>query len=120
MAAEHVGAPSARAVLYGLVHERIKHEWASHSRGHPAAAPVRGGFLGTLGGLDLKQRAALLLRETEGLSREELAFVLDLNVPETKRLLVDARIALAEASAPRGPGLVRARLRRAVTRRPRR
>jgi len=43
------------------------------------------------------QRSALLMREMEGLSYEELAAALDTTVPAIKSLLVRARIGLAEA-----------------------
>jgi DNA-directed RNA polymerase specialized sigma24 family protein len=121
LAAEHAGAPSARAVLYGLVHRQVAAQVATRPGGRNSTQSVvrspQRGFLGALGELDFEQHAALLLREVEGLSREELAHVLDLSVAQAKRLLVEARMALAEASAPPGQGRWRARLRRAVARR---
>ena len=47
------------------------------------------------------QRAALLLREIDGLSYEEIAEAMDTTVPSVKSLLVRARISLAEASQAR-------------------
>src|SRR5205807_2300763 len=43
------------------------------------------------------QRSALLMRELEGLTYEELAAALDTTVPAVKSLLVRARIGLVEA-----------------------
>ena len=47
------------------------------------------------------QRAALLLREIDALSYEEIAEAMDATVPSVKSLLVRARISLAEASQAR-------------------
>lgn len=47
------------------------------------------------------QRAALLLREIDELSYEEIAEAMDTTVPSVKSLLVRARISLAEASQAR-------------------
>ena len=47
------------------------------------------------------QRSALLMRELEGLSYEELAGALDTTVPAIKSLLVRARIGLVEAAEAR-------------------
>jgi len=47
------------------------------------------------------QRTALLLREMDALSYEEIAAAMDTTVPSVKSLLVRARIALAEASQAR-------------------
>ncbi|MBK5232844.1 MAG: sigma-70 family RNA polymerase sigma factor, partial [Thermoleophilia bacterium] len=47
------------------------------------------------------QRAALLLREIDALSYEEIAEAMDTTVPSVKSLLVRARISLAEASQAR-------------------
>lgn len=47
------------------------------------------------------QRAALLLREMDNLSYEEIAAAMDTTVPSVKSLLVRARISLAEASQAR-------------------
>lgn len=119
MAAEHVGAPSARAVLYGLVHKRLSEQVARQPRERDTAEggpPPRRGFMGALAELAFEQRTALWLREVEGLSRDELAYVLALSVPATKRLLVDARIALAEASTPSVRQRWWTRLRHSMTR----
>ena len=48
------------------------------------------------------QRSALLLREMEGLSYEQIAAVLDKTVPAVKSLLVRARVSLAERAMARG------------------
>ena len=47
------------------------------------------------------QRSALLMREMEGLSYEELANALETTVPAVKSLLVRARIGLVEAAEAR-------------------
>src|SRR5690606_33874238 len=47
------------------------------------------------------QRAALLLREIDALSYEEIAEAMDTTVPSVESLLVRARISLAEASQAR-------------------
>ncbi|MGI8633419.1 MAG: sigma-70 family RNA polymerase sigma factor [Solirubrobacterales bacterium] len=47
------------------------------------------------------QRTALLLREINGLSYEEIAQAMETSIPSVKSLLVRARIALAEASQAR-------------------
>jgi RNA polymerase sigma factor (sigma-70 family) len=47
------------------------------------------------------QRAALLLREMDALSYEEIATAMDTTVPSVKSLLVRARISLTEASQAR-------------------
>jgi hypothetical protein len=48
-----------------------------------------------------QQRSALVIRELEGLSYEELAVTLDTTVPAVKSLLVRARLGLAEAAEAR-------------------
>ena len=47
------------------------------------------------------QRSALLLREMDAMSYEEIAHAMDTSVPSVKSLLVRARISLAEASQAR-------------------
>jgi RNA polymerase sigma factor (sigma-70 family) len=47
------------------------------------------------------QRSALLLREMDAMSYEEIAHAMDTTVPSVKSLLVRARISLAEASQAR-------------------
>src|SRR3712207_884739 len=47
------------------------------------------------------QRTALLLREIDALSYEQIAEAMDTTVPSVKSLLVRARVALAEASEAR-------------------
>ena len=51
-----------------------------------------------------QQRSALLMREMEGLSYQELANALDVTVPAVKSLLVRARIGLVEAIEARDTG----------------
>jgi RNA polymerase sigma factor (sigma-70 family) len=58
-------------------------------------------LLGDVSKLPETQRSALLLREMDALSYEEIARVMDTTVPSVKSLLVRARISLAEASEAR-------------------
>jgi RNA polymerase sigma factor (sigma-70 family) len=58
-------------------------------------------LLGDIGGLPETQRTALLLRELEGMSYEQIALAMDQTVPGIKSLLVRARVGLAEASEAR-------------------
>ncbi|MCW3004381.1 MAG: polymerase sigma factor, partial [Conexibacter sp.] len=51
-----------------------------------------------------QQRSALLMREMEGLSYNELAAALDVTVPAVKSLLVRARVGLVEAIEARDTG----------------
>jgi len=54
-----------------------------------------------VGNLPETQRSALLLREIDAMSYEEIAQAMDTTVPGVKSLLVRARIALAESSQSR-------------------
>jgi RNA polymerase sigma factor (sigma-70 family) len=58
-------------------------------------------ILGDVNKLPETQRSALLLREMDALSYEEIATAMDTTVPSVKSLLVRARISLAEASQAR-------------------
>jgi RNA polymerase sigma factor (sigma-70 family) len=58
-------------------------------------------LLTDVGKLPETQRSALLLRELDALSYEEIAEAMDTSVPSVKSLLVRARISLAEASQAR-------------------
>jgi RNA polymerase sigma factor (sigma-70 family) len=58
-------------------------------------------LLGDVKKLPETQRSALLLREMDALSYEEIAVAMDTTVPSVKSLLVRARISLAEASQAR-------------------
>jgi RNA polymerase sigma factor (sigma-70 family) len=58
-------------------------------------------ILTDVGKLPETQRSALLLREMDALSYEEIAAAMDTTVPSVKSLLVRARISLAEASQAR-------------------
>ncbi len=58
-------------------------------------------ILGDVNKLPETQRAALLLREMDALSYEEIAAAMETTVPSVKSLLVRARISLAEASQAR-------------------
>jgi RNA polymerase sigma factor (sigma-70 family) len=64
-------------------------------------------------GLPDQQRSALIIRELEGLSYEELADALDTTVPAIKSLLVRARMNLAKAAEQRAEA-EQAALRRAL------
>ncbi len=58
-------------------------------------------LLADVGKLPETQRSALMLREMDALSYEEIAHAMDTSVPSVKSLLVRARISLAEASQAR-------------------
>jgi RNA polymerase sigma factor (sigma-70 family) len=58
-------------------------------------------LLSDVGKLPETQRSALLLREIDAMSYEEIAQAMDTTVPGVKSLLVRARIALAESSQSR-------------------
>ena len=58
-------------------------------------------ILGDVNKLPETQRSALLLREMDALSYEEIAAAMETTVPSVKSLLVRARISLAEASQAR-------------------
>jgi RNA polymerase sigma factor (sigma-70 family) len=58
-------------------------------------------LLTDVGKLPETQRSALLLREMDAMSYEEIALAMETSVPSVKSLLVRARISLAEASQAR-------------------
>jgi RNA polymerase sigma factor (sigma-70 family) len=58
-------------------------------------------LLSDVGKLPETQRSALLLREMDAMSYEEIAHAMETSVPSVKSLLVRARISLAEASQAR-------------------
>jgi RNA polymerase sigma factor (sigma-70 family) len=58
-------------------------------------------LVGDVGELPETQRTALLLREIDALSYEEIATTMDTTIPAVKSLLVRARVSLAEASQSR-------------------
>ena len=58
-------------------------------------------LLSDVGKLPETQRSALLLREMDAMSYEEIAQTMETSVPSIKSLLVRARISLAEASQAR-------------------
>ncbi|HET7177137.1 MAG TPA: sigma-70 family RNA polymerase sigma factor, partial [Solirubrobacterales bacterium] len=58
-------------------------------------------LLADVGKLPETQRSALLLREIDAMSYEEIAHAMETSVPSVKSLLVRARISLADASQAR-------------------
>jgi RNA polymerase sigma factor (sigma-70 family) len=58
-------------------------------------------LVGDIGQLPESQRTALLLREIDGMSYEQIALTMDQTVPGIKSLLVRARLGLGEASEAR-------------------
>ena len=58
-------------------------------------------LMGDIGELAETQRTALLLREIDALSYEQIAEAMDTTVPSVKSLLVRARVSLAEAAEAR-------------------
>lgn len=112
-------AVSVRAWLYRVAHNRcidqlrrprpatveLLEETATSMALDPAAETQQREDLRRLvtdvGRLPEQQRSALLLREMEGLSYQELAGALDCSVPAVKSLLVRARMGLAEQAEAR-------------------
>src|SRR4029450_7156631 len=68
------------------------------TRGHVKTREEFRTLLSDVGNLPETQRSALLLREVDAMSYEEIAQAMDTTVPGIKSLLVRARIALAESS----------------------
>lgn len=60
-----------------------------------------GPLMADIGRLDARLRAAILLRELVDLTYLEIAAAMQMTVPSTKSLLVQARVALAEMGARR-------------------
>lgn len=58
-------------------------------------------LLGDIGNLPETQRSALLMREIDALSHEQIAAAMETTVPSVKSLLVRARIALTEVARAR-------------------
>jgi RNA polymerase sigma factor (sigma-70 family) len=78
--------------------------FADHGQSVPERILQRESFQGLIddiGRLAETQRTALLLREIDALSYEQIAEVMDTTVPSVKSLLVRARVALAEAAEAR-------------------
>jgi RNA polymerase sigma factor (sigma-70 family) len=59
-------------------------------------------LMGDVHGLPESQRTALLLREIDALSYEQIAEAMETTIPSVKSLLVRARVSLAEAAEARG------------------
>jgi RNA polymerase sigma factor (sigma-70 family) len=78
--------------------------FADHGQSVPERILQRENFnalVEDIGRLAETQRTALLLREIDALSYEQIAEVMDTTVPSVKSLLVRARVALAEAAEAR-------------------
>jgi RNA polymerase sigma factor (sigma-70 family) len=78
--------------------------FADHGQSVPERILQRESFnalVDDIGHLAETQRTALLLREIDALSYEQIAEVMDTTVPSVKSLLVRARVALAEAAEAR-------------------
>ena len=58
-------------------------------------------LVGDIHGLPETQRTALVLREMDALSYEQIAEAMETTVPSVKSLLVRARVSLAEAAEAR-------------------
>ena len=78
-----------------------EHASALDVPGDAQAREEFGAIVADIGGLPDQQRSALLIRELEGLSYEDLATSLDTTVGAVKSLLVRARVNLAEAAEAR-------------------
>ena len=79
----------------------VDHASALDVAGHAQAREEFGAIVADIGNLPDQQRSALLIRELEGLSYEDLATALDTTVGAVKSLLVRARVNLAEAAEAR-------------------
>jgi RNA polymerase sigma factor (sigma-70 family) len=78
--------------------------FADHGQSVPERILQRESFrdlVDDIGHLAETQRTALLLREIDALSYEQIAEVMDTTVPSVKSLLVRARVSLAEAAEAR-------------------
>jgi len=78
-----------------------EHPSALDVPGHAQAREEFDAIVADIGGLPDQQRSALLIRELEGLSYEDLAATPDTTVGAVKSLLVRARVNLAEAAEAR-------------------
>ena len=95
-------APSLRAGLYRLAHERCLVEGRAEPLADPSPRRLRRYRLpDDLRRLPAAQCTALVLRESAMLSYEELAYVLQQSVSEVQSTLVSGRIALAEFAQAR-------------------
>jgi RNA polymerase sigma factor (sigma-70 family) len=81
--------------------ESESHQNGASTADHAEHRDELRGLLETIGELPETQRSALLLREVDDLSYEEIARALTTTVPAVKSLLVRARMALAVASQAR-------------------
>jgi RNA polymerase sigma factor (sigma-70 family) len=91
-----------RATAVGM--DSMDTYFADHGQSVPERILQRENFqalVDDIGHLAETQRTALLLREIDALSYEQIAEVMDTTVPSVKSLLVRARVALAEAAEAR-------------------
>jgi RNA polymerase sigma factor (sigma-70 family) len=91
-----------RATAVGM--DSMDTYFADHGQSVPERILQRESFqalVDDIGHLAETQRTALLLREIDALSYEQIAEVMDTTVPSVKSLLVRARVALAEAAEAR-------------------
>ncbi len=91
-----------RATAVGM--DSMDTYFADHGQSVPERILQRESFQGLvedIGRLAETQRTALLLREMDALSYEQIADVMETTVPSVKSLLVRARVALAEAAEAR-------------------
>jgi len=112
--AQTLAGPTPRAGLYHLVHHRAVEVMRVSEGACPApstAATREVQLLEAMRALSVDQRAALLLREGGDLSHEELAHVLDLRPALARKLLVHARMALADRLVGAEPAPSRLRRR---------
>ena len=91
-----------RATAVGM--DSMDTYFADHGQSVPERILQRESFQGLvedIGRLAETQRTALILREMDALSYEQIADVMETTVPSVKSLLVRARVALAEAAEAR-------------------
>jgi RNA polymerase sigma factor (sigma-70 family) len=112
------GPMALRAWLYRIAHNRCLDELNGRTTAELTVEPMSAGgadaefergervrtLVEDIQGLPPQQRSALIIREMDGLSYDEIAEALDVTVPAVKSLLVRARMNLAKAGEAREAG----------------
>lgn len=109
-----------RAWLYRIAHNRCLDELSGRVSAELVTEPMSAGgaelefergermrtLVEDIQGLPPQQRSALIIREMDGLTYDEIAAALGVTVPAVKSLLVRARMNLAKAAEARDAGHV--------------